>query len=673
MIARSYAAPAGRATFPPMPPVSTARRPPSFGRARAASAAAWGALLSAACAAPRPPAAPAPVAAGRADPGTGLPAVPRVDGPLDVRVVSPTPGQGVPAESTFVFGSVGSGTATVTVNGAPVSVAPNGAFLAYLPTPGADAPRYDVVATRGAETARRTVAVRVARRRAATPGALAVDSASVTPDVRLRVPADEPVRVGVRASRGARVWLDLPTAAPTGGESADGDAADTAALAGPAGGRVPLVDAAAARGEGSASPDALALWAADVRAGRLAAAARGARVVVARGADTVRLPLARVETLDARTYVQLGRASAVADTDRAVVGRPTPDGTYRYFFFPGTVVERTAVAGGMARVRLDARLQAWVDADAARPLPEGYAPARRVVGAARVLPARDWVDLVLPMGDRPPYEVFERGRDLELVLHGVTLTPEILRVEGTAADSLVRQVVWEQEADDRVRLTLRLARDPYGYLVLWDPQRNALVLRVRRPPRVDPARPLAGLTLVVDPGHPPGGATGPTGLWEPVAVLPVGERVGELLRERGATVLLTRTTAEPVGLAERPLIARRANAHAFVSVHLNALPDGVNPFAANGSSTLFFHQHAEPLARALQAQLVRRLGLRDLGIHYQNLAVARPTWVPEALTEGLFLMLPEQEAAMRTPEGRERYARAIVDGLEDYFRALPGR
>ncbi len=646
-----------------------------------------GLAFAAACASSphTPSAAPTPGrpgTAGASDPGTGLPPVPRVDGALDVRVVSPSANQVVPRDSTFVFGSVGSGAATLIVNGASVPVAANGAFLAYLPTPPASAPRYELVVSRGAERVRRTVAVRVAGRRDGVAGALAVDSASVFPDARTRLPADEAVRVAVRASRGARVWLELPPADASNAspairaDSAADDSAPPARASVPRVTRLPLVDAVAARGDASGGGDALALWTTDVRAGRLAAAGRAARLVAARGPDTVRLPLARVELLDAagsRSYVQLGRAPARPDTDRVVIGRPTPDGTYRYFFLPGTVLERTAVVGGMARVRLDGQLQAWVDADAAVPLPEGYAPARRVVGAARVVPSRDWVDIVLPTGDRPAYEVFERGRDLDLVLHGVTLSPDIFRIEGTAVDSLIRQIVWEQEADDRVRLTARLSRDPYGYLVLWDPARNALVLRVRRPPTIDPTRPLAGLTIVVDPGHPPGGATGPTGLWEPVAVLPVGERVGELLRARGATVLLTRTTADPVGLAERPIVARRANAHAFVSVHLNALPDGINPFVANGSSTLFFHQHAEPLARAVQSQLVRRLGLRDLGIHYQNLAVARPPWVPEVLTEGLFLMLPEQEAAMRTVEGRERYARAIVDGLEEYFRALPGR
>jgi N-acetylmuramoyl-L-alanine amidase len=318
-------------------------------------------------------------------------------------------------------------------------------------------------------------------------------------------------------------------------------------------------------------------------------------------------------------------------------------------------------------VRLDGQLDVWVADDDVTPLAAGLS-GTRARGRLRVVPAPGWVDVTIPLGERPPHEVIERGNDVELVLYGTVLTPEILPISGTAADSLVRQVLWTQEASDRVRLTLRLSRAPYGYLVLWE--RGALVLRLRRAPRVDAVRPLAGLTIAVDAGHPPGGATGPTGLWEPVAVLPVAERVRALLEERGARVLMTRTTPEAVGLTERAVAARRADAHAFVSVHLNAFPDGVNPFTNNGTSVLFFHQHSEPLARTVQAQLIRRLGLRDLGIHYQNLAVARPPWMPAVLTEGLFLMLPEQEAALRAPEGRERYARAIADGVEEYFRGL---
>jgi N-acetylmuramoyl-L-alanine amidase len=133
---------------------------------------------------------------------------------------------------------------------------------------------------------------------------------------------------------------------------------------------------------------------------------------------------------------------------------------------------------------------------------------------------------------------------------------------------------------------------------------------------------------------------------------------------------MSRTTAEPLALAARPAMARRANADALVSVHLNALPDGVNPFTAQGTGVYFFHPQSERLARDVQRGLVRWLMLPNLGVYYDNLALVRPTWMPSILTEGLFIMLPEQEAAMRTEAGQMAYARGIAEGLEAYFRGL---
>jgi N-acetylmuramoyl-L-alanine amidase len=378
--------------------------------------------------------------------------VPAVDGALDVRVVSPGANQVVPRDSTFVFGSVGSGRATLTVNGTPVPVAANGAFLAYLPVPPVGAPRYVLVAARGADTARRTVAVRVtARRPLPAAGRLVVDSGSVAPAGRLTLRRDEPVRVTVRAPRNARAWLEAPGAVlPPSAPAADADSAPARPQRAPAT-RVALVDANAARGLPAADrDDAGTTWVAEVPAAFLARPVdQRPRLVVARDGDTVRLALGEVRTLrgadetsDAagrtwRTFVQLGGTGAAADTDRVVVGRPNVDGTYRYFLLPGTVVERTGDQGGYTRVRLDGQLEAWVEAGEARELPAGFAPARRVAGGARVMPAAGWVDVVLPLGDRAPYQVVERGRDVDLVLHGAVLSPEILRVEGTAADSLV--------------------------------------------------------------------------------------------------------------------------------------------------------------------------------------------------------------------------------------------
>lgn len=534
-----------------------------------------------ACGGPAATPGPAPVPVpGRPSVAPPLPPVPEVDGPLAIRVVYPQPNQLITSrDSNFIFGSIGSGRATLAINGAAVRVAPNGAFLGYVANPPAaePAPRYDIVVVRGADTARSTLPIRYA---------IPID----------RTPAAEPV---------APKPDNLPTS------RADTIAALTARL------------------------------------------------------DSLRSMLVLDDPIG---VVQLGQPSP-ADSDRTIVGRPLPSGTYKWFFTPGTIVPLMGRTAGAARVRLDRELDVFVDSASVLNVPEGTTVPRRTLSNMRVRGSTTGVDVVIPIGQRAPYFVEESDRAIVLTLYGVRGNIDIVNYATT--DSMVRSVEWLQVSDDRARVTVNLRAAPYGYLVLWE--NNALVLKLRGRPSIDAARPLAGLTIAVDPGHPPIGATGPTGLREPQATLPIGVRLKRILEERGARVVMTRTTDSAVALEDRPVIARRANAHAFVSIHLNAYPDGVNPFLNPGTGTYFFRTHSEPLAREVQRGMVSQLGLKDLGVNYNNLAVVRATWYPAVLCEGAFLMIPEQEAALRTPEFQERYARGVADGLENYFRNLPSR
>ena len=525
---------------------------------------------------PSPAPAPAP-APGAAAPGPRvpppLPDIPLVDGPLAVKVQYPSPSQQITSrDSNFIFGSVGSGRATLAVNGVPARVYNNGAFMVYLANPLASAPRYDLVAVRGADTARATLSIRLA-------------------SMVARVPPQD--------------------ALPTKPENLPTSRADTIA-------------------------------------------ALTARI------DSLRTQLGRNDPIG---MVQLGQAAA--DTDLTIIGRPSPGGTYKWFFTPGTIVPLIARDGGFAKVRLDNGLDVFVDSADARLVAIPAAP-RRATSNMRVRGSVGGVDVIIPIGSRAPYFIEEGDRSIAITLYGVRGNTDI--VNYASSDSMVRTVEWSQIADDRARVTVNLRAAPYGYLVLWE--NNALILKLRGRPAIDVSRPLAGLTIAVDPGHPPIGATGPTGLYEPQATLPIGVRLKRMLEERGATVVMTRTTDAPVALGDRPIIARRANVHAFVSIHLNALPDGVNPFLNPGTGTYFFRTHSEPLAREVQRGMVSQMGLKDLGVNYDNLAVVRGTWYPAVLCEGAFIMMPDQEAALRTPEFQERYARGVADGLESYFRTL---
>ncbi|HEX4684704.1 MAG TPA: N-acetylmuramoyl-L-alanine amidase [Gemmatimonadaceae bacterium] len=570
-----------------------------------------------------------------------LPAIPLVEGPLAPRLVYPGNNETISVrDSNFIFGSVGNGHATLTINGAPVPVAPNGTFLAYLPVPPPTTPQFELVARTATDSARVIVPVRVppARPDLSLTGRLVVDSASASPrgtgsNVALR--DSEPVRVSIRAPSNANAWV----------------------VAGGATTRLVNVGS-----NGST------LFATDLPA---AALRKGGTLYAARDRDTVRFSLSSVDPAPKRgTLVSLGDAAAQSDTDAYIIGRSTPQGTYKWMFVPGTIVEATGASGDNLRVRLDNRLEAWVDSSSVRPLPPAYPVPRRVVGPITLVPAADWVDVTLPVASPPPYLIEQELNRITLTLYGTQATPDIIKFLGN--DSLVRMINWIPEETDRIRLDLELSAPPYGYLVLYDAARG-FILRLRRAPHVNLARPLEGLTITVDPGHPPGGAIGPTGYTEAQGVLAVGTKLRDILEQRGAHVVMTRTTMDAVDLHLRSVIARRANAHLLVSVHENAFGEGTDPFPNVGTSTLFFHPQSEPLARLAQAGMMREMGLRDLGIHYQNIAIGRTMWMPSIITEGLFLMVPEQENAAKDPAFQERYARGVADGIEAYFRSLAQR
>jgi N-acetylmuramoyl-L-alanine amidase len=486
----------------------------------------------------------------------GLPPVPRVAGAaLDPRVIYPIPDQLISVrDSNFIFGSVGSGDATLTINGAPVVVEPNGSYLGWLPVPRGTSPAYRLVVRRGADSA-------VLVHRIRTPASVA--AAPPRPATPAR-PAPPPV---------------LRAAGPVS----------------------------------------------------LGASARG----------TVEL-------------------------DRTIPVRPVPNGTYKWLLLPGTVVQRVSSSNGMTRIRLDGALDGYVSDGEVVELSGSARVPSRTVANLRVVPDTGWTDVIFPLADPPPFLVEEAADRLVLTLYDTRATTDIITYR--SGDSLVRTVTWEPVANDRVQYVVHLRDAPYGFHAFHD-GRN-FVLRVRRRPRIDVAHPLRGMIIAVDAGHPPAGSTGPSGRREAELTLPIARALEAELLRHGAHVVMTRVSDDPLGLADRPAIARRAGAHAFVSVHLNALPDGVNPFTNNGTGTYFFHPHSEPLARAVQAGMVRHLRLPDLGVFYDNLAVIRPSWMPAVLAEGAFMMLPAQEAAMATLEGQRAYARGVAEGLEAYFRSL---
>lgn len=603
-----------------------------------------------------------------------LPAIPFSSGPLSLSITYPSANAAIGTrDSNFIFGQTGNGGSSLTINGYSVPVAPNGGFLAFLPVEGDSIAVYHVVARLGADSAVLDHRVRLPRRFQPT-SAFWIDRASIEPaGIRWAEPG-ELIRVGVRASPGAQLSLVLP-----GGVTIP-LAPDTATLA-PAIGPFERAPTRAPQREftrysGAFPAGTLGAALPDVTTPRVPQAMAAtpdslAQIVAVYGADTLRelvpLRLALLDPLRRPVVVLDDDTAHLGNTDGAVSGKPLPDGTFEWFFRNGTVAAVSGRSGDHLRLALSRGTSAWVAmGDVAGVLPVGTPQPWSRVALVRLTPAESSITARIALGTRLPFKVEESDRALTVRLYGARADLDWLQYGGT--DTLVRRMWWAQSAEDEVTVTFELARPVFGYRSRW--QGTDLLFEIRRPPVIDARRPLRGRVIAVDPGHPPVGATGPTGLREAEANLAVSLALQTMLQRAGARVILTRGADTAVGLYERSNLAEREHAELLVSIHNNAFPDGVNPWENAGTSAYYFQPRSARLAILVQQGMLARMGLRNIGIGRGDLALVRPTWMPSVLTEGAFLMIPEQENALRTPAFQERYARGVMEGIEAYLREL---
>ena len=133
--------------------------------------------------------------------------------------------------------------------------------------------------------------------------------------------------------------------------------------------------------------------------------------------------------------------------------------------------------------------------------------------------------------------------------------------------------------------------------------------------------------------------------------------------------MLTRETDVEVALLERSAMAQKAGAEIFVSIHTNAIPDGVDPNTVSGAGGYFFQPQSRALAQSILESISKTLPeVGNDGVHYQNLAVARPTQMPQVLIETAFMVNKSNLRILMSEAGQERFATAIAQGIENFYR-----
>jgi len=241
----------------------------------------------------------------------------------------------------------------------------------------------------------------------------------------------------------------------------------------------------------------------------------------------------------------------------------------------------------------------------------------------------------------------------------------------TKSVSQVR-VGYFQKNPDITRLVIEL-KGGAQYLTTLSADQKTLTVETYIP---DVSGSYRGKIITIDPGHGGSdpGAIGAGGTKEKEVNLDIANRVARILKAQGAKVVMARSGDTDVGLYERTDKANYAKSDVFVSIHMNA-----NENRSIGGTTTYIYsgsgnsedaariQESNRLARCVQAELVKALGLRDVGIRSANFAVLRTSYMPAILAEVAFISNAAEEKLMLTDSFRSKAAEAIVRGIGLYF------
>jgi N-acetylmuramoyl-L-alanine amidase len=202
-------------------------------------------------------------------------------------------------------------------------------------------------------------------------------------------------------------------------------------------------------------------------------------------------------------------------------------------------------------------------------------------------------------------------------------------------------------------------------------------------------------TICIDPGHggnDPGYQVGTSD--EKKYTLLLAQEMCEQLKKAGFNVVLTRTTDTYIKLPGRPELARRHNADLFVSVHFNSdgpqhkevrgievyclTPEGAFSTNAGGEGDTRpctgnrQNEKNMLLAYQMQLSLTRNLSTEDRGVHRARFKVLSDATMPAILIEGGFMSNPTEGRRIFDSNYRRQMARAIVNGILVYQRAVKG-
>ncbi|CYU90134.1 cell wall hydrolase/autolysin [Streptococcus suis] len=200
-------------------------------------------------------------------------------------------------------------------------------------------------------------------------------------------------------------------------------------------------------------------------------------------------------------------------------------------------------------------------------------------------------------------------------------------------------------------------------------------------------------TVYIDPGHggrDSGASYG--GVHEKNLALSVSNKLRENLLKYGINVLMTRTGDYDVDFkTERSRMTNASNADLFISIHFNATGAGVSN--SSGIETYWYQydpeyqpkinkeMHNNPtrlaeseiLANKVQESLIKETGAVNRGVRRETFAVLRETAIPAILVELGFMNNPSELQVIKQDSYHTRLAKALAQGVMNWYGAVEGK
>ncbi|MDZ7787471.1 MAG: N-acetylmuramoyl-L-alanine amidase [Halofilum sp. (in: g-proteobacteria)] len=238
----------------------------------------------------------------------------------------------------------------------------------------------------------------------------------------------------------------------------------------------------------------------------------------------------------------------------------------------------------------------------------------------------------------------------------------------------------------------------------------------RDQPKADEPR---DIVVAIDPGHGghDPGAIGHGGVNEKLVVLQIARRLNNLLEETpGFKPVMTRNSDIYLPLRERMRRAREADADLFISLHADAFRDArargssVYALSTNGASSeaakwianrensadmlggvslddkdemvasvLLDLSQSATIESSLSAgeRILEQLGqvnrLHKHSVQQAGFVVLKAPDVPSLLVETAFISNPEEARNLRSSAHQQKLARAMRDGIREYFETAAPR